>query len=191
MYSQNNEEFYIRNYFRHFQGKLLDIGAYDGKTFSNSFALLLLGWEGVLIEPSPEIFERLKENVNGLNVQCGNFAIGTYNGKIKFYNNLNAVATTSEKDRDKWVNEDFEEIEVDIRRYDHLWSESKFDFITIDVEGLDWEILQQINPDKAGCRMICIEWNSDKELFKKFDNYFRRYKMKLLYKSAENVIYVK
>lgn len=191
MYSQNNEEYYIMNYFRGFVGRLLDIGAYDGKTFSNTLALLWQGWEGTLIEPSPEVFERLKENVNGLHVKLGNFAIGTYDGTIKFHNNQNAVATTSDKDRDKWVNESFKEIEVDVRTYNTAFKDQKFDFISIDTEGCDWDILQQINIDKVGCRMVCIEWNLDQELFRLYANYFRRYKMKMIYNSGENVIYVK
>lgn len=191
MYSQNSEEFYIRRYFRHFQGRLLDIGAYDGKTFSNSLALLLLGWEGYMVEPSPEIFDKLKENLRGLNVKAVNCAIGTYDGKGVLHNNMNAVATMVDKDKAKWVDEEFTEIEIEVRLYDTIFKDVNFDFISIDAEGMDWDILQQINIDKVGCRMVCIEWNSDNEMFAKYQQYFKRYRMKLLHRNAENVIYVK
>jgi len=191
MYSQSKEEYYIRQYFKGFIGKLLDIGAYDGKTYSNSLALLLTGWHGTLIEPSPDVFKLLKENVNGLHVSLGMFAIGTYDGKIKFHNNLNAVATTSQVDKDKWKDEEFTEIEVDVRKYESVFKDQKFDFISIDTEGCDWDILQQIDIDKVGCRMVCIEWNLDKKLHLLYANYFRKFKMHKIYESAENVIYVK
>jgi len=38
---------------------LLDIGAWDAETFSNSRALLEIGWSGMLIEPSPGPLKKL------------------------------------------------------------------------------------------------------------------------------------
>src|SRR6186713_1166854 len=60
MYSQNNEEQIILDYFREGKrGKVLDIGANDGITFSNSAKLIELGWSAVLVEPSPIAYQRL------------------------------------------------------------------------------------------------------------------------------------
>ncbi len=59
MYSQNNEEKFILEHFKNRKGKFLDIGAYDGKTFSNTFALVELGWSGLEIEASPINFVNL------------------------------------------------------------------------------------------------------------------------------------
>ena len=44
MYSQNNEEQVILDYFGNKIGNLLDIGANDGITLSNSRKLIELGW---------------------------------------------------------------------------------------------------------------------------------------------------
>lgn len=41
---------------------VVDIGAHDGIEGSNSRALLEQGWRGVLVEPMPAIFPRLREN---------------------------------------------------------------------------------------------------------------------------------
>ena len=41
---------------------LVDIGANDGVCGSNSRALLEKGWTGVLVEPLPRVFEKLKRN---------------------------------------------------------------------------------------------------------------------------------
>ena len=49
-YSQLGEQDIILNYFNGKQGTFLDIGANDGKTFSNSYALSLLGWKGVCVD---------------------------------------------------------------------------------------------------------------------------------------------
>lgn len=40
-------------------GRFLDVGAYDGVTFSNTRALREFGWSGVLVEPSPRPFFEL------------------------------------------------------------------------------------------------------------------------------------
>ena len=53
MYTQNNEEELVRAYFSDKDTKtmcLLDIGANDGETFSNSRQLILDGWNAVLVE---------------------------------------------------------------------------------------------------------------------------------------------
>ena len=41
-YSQNNEQNIILNYFKNYKGTLLDLGANDGITFSNSYADLII-----------------------------------------------------------------------------------------------------------------------------------------------------
>ena len=55
-YSQYQEDakvFEILDLWQIGQGRILEIGAYDPKTLSNSRAFIEDGWEAVLIEPSP------------------------------------------------------------------------------------------------------------------------------------------
>jgi len=52
-YSQNNEQQVILDYFgEHYIGTFLDLGCNDGQTFSNTRALALNGWSGVLVDAS-------------------------------------------------------------------------------------------------------------------------------------------
>ena len=62
MYSQNNEERIILNYFLNRKGNFLDIGANDGITLSNVRALAEMGWKGCLIEPSKKAYNKAVEN---------------------------------------------------------------------------------------------------------------------------------
>ena len=51
-YTQNNEEALILNHFTNRNPSdltVLDIGANDGKTFSNSLKVIELGWHGLLV----------------------------------------------------------------------------------------------------------------------------------------------
>src|SRR5690349_17296774 len=87
MFSQNNEEKFILDYFSGKVGTFCDIGSNDGKTFSNTYAISQLGWCGVLIEPSPRAFYKLKQlykETKGC-FYLYNYAIGTTNGKVTLY----------------------------------------------------------------------------------------------------------
>lgn len=61
-YSQNDEERFIGEWFSGRRGRFLDVGAFDGKSLSNTWRLLELGWHGVLVEPAPHNFLALMEN---------------------------------------------------------------------------------------------------------------------------------
>ena len=62
--SQFEEDLVVYNFFKltekpDFIGKILDIGANDGITLSNSYALIKLGWYADLVEPSPKAFKSI------------------------------------------------------------------------------------------------------------------------------------
>jgi FkbM family methyltransferase len=61
-YSQCQEDRFIVEYFKDVRGNFLDIGADDGVSCSNTLALLELGWTGTCMEPSPEAFRRMTRN---------------------------------------------------------------------------------------------------------------------------------
>lgn len=205
MYSQNSEEQTILDYFgEQYVGNLLEIGSNDGITLSNTFACLNRGWSGVLIEPSPKAFARLAENIykrkgDGY-VAIYNVAIGNTNDTLKFYesgkllsdNDIALVSTLKESETIKWGKENFTEIEVPCITIANLFSKievPKFDLISIDCEGLDWDILQQINLKDVWCKMLIIEFNGvEKE---KYVKYCECYGMKLISENAENLIFVR
>jgi hypothetical protein len=61
-FSQNGEQPIILDFFDSHPGArhyCVDAGAFDGVTGSNSRALFLQGWSGVLVEPDPRTFARL------------------------------------------------------------------------------------------------------------------------------------
>ena len=66
--------------------------------------------------------------------------------------------------------------------------ENVYDFITIDAEGLDYDILKQI--DLEHTQMICLEWNSNKHTLALFRAYVPA-EMKEILRNAENVIYAR
>lgn len=197
MYSQGNEEQIILEYFKDFKGKLLDIGANDGKTFSNSLALIELGWSAVLVEPSKIAFSKLKElHKDNEKVDLVNYAIGNKEGKAIFFESghhlkdkldIALLSSLNESETDKWKNVGvkFEPYEINTIPYSKI--KDNYDFITIDAEGYDLEILKQI--DLTNTKLLCIEWNSiesNKEQILKYTSTFGM--DNIIYQSAENLL---
>lgn len=194
-YSQNGEQKIILEYFGDFVGVLLDIGANDGVTLSNSRALIEKGWIAHLVEPSPSAFKMLIETSED-DAYLFNFAIGTYTGKATFYESGahlgtgdTALLSSLKQDETKrWKKETFTPIEVDVFRYeDTPFYGMKFDFITIDAEGMDYEILIQI--DLTDTKMVCVEFNGKNA--GDFIGYCAKYGLQQVWNSHENLIFAR
>lgn len=196
-YSQNNEDLHIVNYFNGKTGTLLSIGENDGKTFSNSLALIDLGWRALLVEPSPKAFEKLIKlhKENNSNAICVNVAIGDSVKKVTLHesghhlkdkSDLALLSSVVDNETIKWKKSgvEFTEVEVDMVDYKTLCEITEmnyFDFITIDCEGLDVSILKQI--DLTNTKLVCIEYNCDQEAKKEIIDYCSKF-------GIENIIYV-
>lgn len=192
MYSQNNEEEYILNHFKGRIGTFLDCGAYDGKDLSNTRALMELGWGGVCIEPHPKTFERLAYNCYAFkNVYCYEMALGEMNGTFKLNANDTYYSTLKDSETERWSGAYlFEPIECEVKDFKTMMADcplKKFDFISIDCEGVDYEILSQMNLDELGCSMVCVETNG-KEVAKYID-YIKKFEgFQVVLVNAENLI---
>lgn len=163
MYSQNNEEKIILDFFKGHKGTFLDIGAFDGINLSNTRRLAELGWEGVCIEPDPIVFGLLCKNyLDNKLVKCYEYALGEKSGEVKFYSNQNAVGTMVKEQTDRWKGtQDYTEVEVEVKSIPDFLEENQtsFDFISIDAEGMDYYILTNLPLKKIGCRLVCVEHN--------------------------------
>lgn len=201
-YSQGDEEKLILKYFGNYKGTLLDIGANDGKTLSNSLALLERGWSGVLVEPDEDAFTKLRLfHQDSEGVLCYNFAMANQDGQLPFYKSgthLNKgdtglLSTFSIADYEKWKpSTDFTMTEaqaVTFKTFQSICPTKQFDFITIDAEGMDYDILRQMDLANLGCKLLCIEFNGEGQ--SKFDSYIKPFGMKLVLRNAQNLIYAK
>ncbi len=62
---------------------LVDVGAHDGHSLSNSYPFLQVGWSGVLVEPLPQAFGRLEARyADRPDVSCVQAAIADSNGEM-------------------------------------------------------------------------------------------------------------
>ena len=164
MYSQSDEEKYILDYFKDFTGKFLDIGAYDGKQFSNTYALSLRGWAGVCMEPSVSCFRSLLQLYHtNPNIQCVNAALDTERRIVKFYDsNGDAVSTTSASHARKWSIVGFKEMWISTTIIQDILSTfgETYDMVSLDVEGTNLTLLKTLPLKQMGVKLICIEYEN-------------------------------
>lgn len=202
MYSQSNEEQIIKQYFGDSIGTLLDIGANDGVTFSNSRGLIEQGWTAHLVEPSPKAYALLSSLYGDVeNVYCHACAIMEDNGIFTLYESgahvphgtdVALVSTVNISDTKRWAKVTFDEVEVaglTFESFKNIQEITHADFISIDAEGNDYCILSQINLSSIGCKCLCIEWNSKPELAKLYVDYCTKYGLREIHRNAENIIY--
>jgi FkbM family methyltransferase len=167
-YSQNDEEVVIVDFFQKAgltQGRFLDIGAYDGKAFSNTLRLAELGWGGVCVEPSPSVFPALlKLHGDNPNIVLINAAVGFSAGLVEFYDaGGDAISTTSVPHMQKWQmgwSVNYKRFFVYTVPISELFAHfgMAFEFINIDVEDANWSLFQALPFNLLErTRMICIE----------------------------------
>lgn len=206
-YSQHEEQPIILNYFGNYKGNFLDIGANDGVTFSNVYALVLNGWGGVSVEASPKAFERLLSNYDGYeSVVLANVAIGAENGEADFYESgdllgggdVGLVSSLKIDETTRWKTVtkpehkvvSFEKIRVPVVDFKSLMETSlikKFEFVSIDIEGGELDVLPQMDFNELGTQLLCVENNGrDKD---KFDAIILPFGFKLIHENRANLIY--
>lgn len=143
----------------------LQVGANDGLMDDPiHFLVRKYGWRGVLLEPDPQLFERLKENYSGVDGPIlVNAALSPINGKTSFYRirmdekmpSWCAGLGSFRRDVILSNKNDVPEIESHIIE-DRIESISfhslvaryrppRIDLIVIDTEGYDLEILRQLD----------------------------------------------
>lgn len=197
MYSQNNEEQLILDYFGPvFKGTCLDLGANDGVTLSNTRACIERGWKGVMVDASTEMCDKLRR----FDVEVHNVAMGNTDGFLTFYESgehlgkgdRSLVSTIVPAEMDRWTNETFTPVTVECVTFATLLTRSAFktfDLISIDIEGMDLDVLRQMDLTALGCKMLIVEFNGKDQ--PDFDWYCAVHGMNLQAKNAENLIYVK
>lgn len=204
-FSQNNEQQIILDYFGSHIGYLLDIGANDGVTFSNSRQLLLNGWSGTLVEPVPACVDKLSVlYMSNPYVTILPFAVGAPDCAdfTEFHvsgfhlpdrSDDALLSSMLPTERLKWEQRGVQFTTIDVptlslaQIFRHITK--PVDFVSIDVEGMDLVVLKQL--DLTNVKLLCIEHNSDDALLDAMRRYAFCFEMREIYKSGENVIFAK
>lgn len=150
------------------RGVIVEVGAFDGITFSNSSGLISKGWTALLIEPVPESYEKckLKYSKNS-NVELLNLAVGANQGSLEI-NLAGALSsgdpkTIFEYKKTAWAKKHLttNSIKVDLVTLDSILAKfpkyKSIDVLIIDVEGFEEEVMKGFNLENVKPKMILIE----------------------------------
>lgn len=172
-YSQNDEQRFILEAVSGVapeHGSFLDIGAYDGETFSNTRALALLGWSGACVECSPAALEKLSALYPvGSAVIVLPFALHSeHTDHLLFHDpGGDGVGTTNPLHRALWeasARVHYREMFVGGRTWRELLTMIRrpVHVLSIDVEGAN-TALASICPwaELDGLRVVCVEKDND------------------------------
>lgn len=181
MYSQYGEERVLRDFFGDkTEGFVVDVGAMDGQTYSNSRDLIEnKGWKGVLVECHPQFFADLEKLYKGNDdIALKNVACYNEEKVLDFYmysEGVHAsVSTVSEEFKQRVINahgDKFkpEAVQVQAVRLETILSEcEKVDFLSIDCEGVDMEVLESNDWTKYRPSLVCVEHSMSHEELHQF-----------------------
>jgi FkbM family methyltransferase len=153
--------------------RFVQIGANDG-VYGDSISRYSLkhAWEGILVEPQPEVFQRLVENYRSAPGKCHfeNVAIaGGHCSEITLWrpNPLaagNSDSTVASVSRERTMSQakhgEMEAIQVPCTTIKALLEKHQWfavDILLIDTEGLDYEVLQTIDFSRIKPTIIQFE----------------------------------
>jgi FkbM family methyltransferase len=183
-YSQCGQDKYLNE--KLFKGKtngvFLDIGANDGISYSNSYFFEKeLGWKGICFEPLKSAFEKLQKNRLSININ----ACASHEDRLDYFISISGYGEMLSGLKSKYderhmqrvhdtIKEhggSMEEVEVqcfDVNKLLEQHNLLNIDFLTLDTEGNELEILKAINYDKVHIKAITVENNYSSTAFNEF-----------------------
>jgi FkbM family methyltransferase len=144
----------------------IDVGANNGFYGSNSFPFVARGWRSVLIEPHPLAFERLQKlHAGKKRTTCLNIACADQPGEFPLYLSKNddtsrATLCTDDSPMFQRVrSNDFKMVRVErletVLRAQGIPED--FGILSIDAEGMDYEVLLGLDLKRWNPRLIVTE----------------------------------
>lgn len=201
----NINSFYEKYFGNKVDGYFVEIGAYDGYTFSNTWGLAEAGWTGLYVEPFPEIAQHCREIHKNNKVIVANYAVSNFEGQTELYlgprvdfngNYIDFPSSTTAYAPDKvtgWGNiyDPNAHMTVPVTTTNKLLKmfgvPPKFDLFVIDVEGTEIRVLNSFTWRRWKPKMIIIETTVN---VAEIDAWFATTKYTHIHRDRYNSIYV-
>ena len=165
-YSQEGEDMILRRLFeKQKTGFYVDVGAHHPKRFSNTYFFYKLGWSGINVDAMPgsmTAFNRIRpRDINIEKPVSNKKQLLTYYA----FNEpaLNGFSKELSEERDgkgsyfvKFT-KDIETSTLEEILDNNLPKDQSIDFLSIDVEGLDFNVLKSTNLEKYHPKVILVE----------------------------------
>jgi FkbM family methyltransferase len=173
-YSQFGEDKVLFEIFqRKTSGVCVDVGANNGVDDSISLFFEKIGWKCILVEPNPSLCQGMRAVRNALIYEC---AASNQSGTATLYvvegaarsDGLSTIST-DKKNHDRIKSYGFVSRPVQVRTMtlDEILADaqvdSDIDFISIDVEGHEYEVLEGFSPERWKPKIMLLEDNTNFE----------------------------
>jgi FkbM family methyltransferase len=173
------DKIFIEKYLNYSGGIFIETGGNDGIAQSNTYHLeLYKQWTGLLIEPLPNAFNKMK--INRKNSICENYCLGNDNTKttqelwacnlMSIIPNARKSALNDEvflKEGERCQHIQRMKIEIPYTTLETLLIKhnlKNIDFFSLDVEGAELSVLQGLNLKKFRPKYILVEANFYEEI---------------------------
>ena len=165
-WSQSGEDIIIEYLFRLRKidkPACLDIGAYDPVVSNNTYKFFLKGSRVVNIDANPEAIEKFRAHRStDINLNIG---IGASEGQFDFYimedSALNTFSESEKKNLETLGHRLHEVKKINMLTINQVaekyFYNSPIDLLSIDAEGVDFDIIQSLEFAKYEPKVICIE----------------------------------
>lgn len=170
-YSQDGEDMILKSFYetlpKGYKGFYVDVGAHHPVRFSNTYYFYNKGWRGLNIDATPGSMKAFRWMRNrDINLEAG---VGKESGTMTFYcfddPALNSFSKELSAERASTTRyRIIREVSVPVYSLKELLDKylpagTQIDFLTIDVEGLDFEVLSSNDWDKYRPAYVLVEDN--------------------------------
>lgn len=153
-------------------GYFLDLGALDGRTHSNSLMLeRKYGWNGICIEANPDVFPMLSSNRNCM---CVNSLLDNINDAVKEFHCADELSYVENENRNMTLEELKFLLKQNNMPYKSVMMKTRtiskildiynapyvIDYMSIDIEGKELDILKTFPFDDYHVNTITVEHNA-------------------------------
>lgn len=199
-YSQEGEDVLLKRIFdkKESEGFYVDIGAHDPIRFSNTYSFYLQGWKGINIDPLPGSSAKFKDlRPNDISLEVG---ISSNEGKMRYYmfeehafNTFSDQTCEMHKKKSRLV----EAKEIKTYKLSSILSEhchhQEIDFMSVDVEGLEIEVLDSNDWNAFSPKVVLIEdfkFQINNDQLTPTDMYMQAKGYKVFSKMFHSVLYI-
>ena len=163
-YSCFGEDLFIKDFFENDnEGFYVDVGSYHPFFWNNTYLLYKKNWNGINIDANPlstELFNIARKDDYNFNFAVTN----KKKNKIKLFyrRKMNVLNTTDENFAKRNFPNGYESREIECLSLNNILEKTRFknkivDFLNVDVENTEKDVLESLNFDVYKPRLICIE----------------------------------
>lgn len=149
-------------------GRFVEVGAFNGWAWSNTYCLAEVGWKGLAIEPQPDRCEQFRKNYKNFDVILEQCCVSDFEGKTTLYVG-SSLSTMDEETYQEYMKNEKSKghfrsgktIECSVYKLDtildkHKWQPG-FEVMSIDVEGAELGVLGGFDIKRWQPQLVIIE----------------------------------